>query len=376
MKMLFISQRVNDITSGARVVSETNLQIVQTVFGSDNITLFSISKIKKNKLNSIIHKARGYLDGLTHTHERQIIKYLSQNKFDYVYIDSSYFGKIAYSIRRSFPDVKIIIFYHDILVHWWKETHDRAFLSYVVNLFFYWNSERKCARNSDISIVMTDRDRRLLISTYGISSDSIRIIPLSIPEVAVSDESGIMNHQFTDDAINLLFVGVDYKPNVDGLRWFIAHVMPKLRDCILSKNDRFNSLMLHIVGKGMENYREEMSARDISVHGLVDNLAVWYQGCDAVVVPLFSGSGMKVKTAEALSWGKPLFSTSEGLTGYNIDGVEGIYRCDDVDSFIESLQRWFLQEKQRKRVDEIHRLFLKNYSREAAVGLFKKVIDS
>lgn len=376
MKILFISQRVNDITSGARVVSEMNLQIVQEVFGSDNVSLFSIQKIRNNKLGSLFQKLSGYLDGLTSAYEREILTCLSLDVFDYVYIDSSYFGKIASLIRKSFPDVRIITFYHDVLVHWWKETHERSFIPYVMNLFFYWNSERKCAKISDINIVMTDRDRKLLISTYRVPEDSIRIIPLSIPQPSFCAEKNSVASLCDEKSIHLLFVGVDYKPNVDGLRWFIARIMLKLRDLQSGKQNEQSSPILHIVGKGMDRYRDEMSAKDIQVHGLVDSLADWYQTCDAVVVPVFSGSGMKVKTAEALSWGKPLFATSEGLTGYMTDGVDGIFRCDDEDSFIDSLQQWFLQEKKQKYIEAIHQLFLKYYSREAAVKLFKKAVET
>ena len=41
----------------------------------------------------------------------------------------------------------------------------------------------------------------------------------------------------------------------------------------------------------------------------VDCLETWYEKADVVISPIFLGSGMKTKTAEALMYGKPILGT-------------------------------------------------------------------
>jgi glycosyltransferase involved in cell wall biosynthesis len=70
----------------------------------------------------------------------------------------------------------------------------------------------------------------------------------------------------------------------------------------------------------------------------VEDLADLYRRADFVVAPIFSGGGMKVKTAEALSYGKTVVGTPEALRGYEVtEGREAFIR-KDADGFVEAIR--------------------------------------
>lgn len=146
--------------------------------------------------------------------------------------------------------------------------------------------------------------------------------------------------------LELLFVGSLFQPNVEGLKWFIDEVMPRL------DKEKYT---LKIIGKNLETKRRELEHENVEVIGTVDNLDEYYFRADAVVIPIFYGDGMKVKTAEAMMYGKMIFATDEALEGYDVDNVEGIYRCNDAEEFVDQLKS-----TKFKRFNETVRSIFKN----------------
>ena len=80
--------------------------------------------------------------------------------------------------------------------------------------------------------------------------------------------------------------------------------------------DNKDDILLTIVGKGFDEV-VGLVGPNIKVHGYVTNLSAFYNQADIVLNPIFSGSGMKTKVAEALYYGKPVLSTQMGLSGYD-----------------------------------------------------------
>ena len=80
-----------------------------------------------------------------------------------------------------------------------------------------------------------------------------------------------------------------------------------------------------------------LETSNVKVIGTVDNLDELYIKAEAVVIPIFSGGGMKVKTAEAMMYGKKIYGTEEALTGYDIQNMDYIIECNTAEQFIENI---------------------------------------
>lgn len=70
-------------------------------------------------------------------------------------------------------------------------------------------------------------------------------------------------------------------------------------------------------------------------HGFVPNQAAFYAAVDVAVNPNIGGSGLKIKSVEALSFGRPLFATREGMLG--ICGLEPPYVAPDVEALVAGM---------------------------------------
>lgn len=176
---------------------------------------------------------------------------------------------------------------------------------------------------ADKIILLNKRDEKELKKLYGRKADFF--LPVSFTDT-FDDKKRVMSFR---KQVELLFVGSLFQPNIEGLKWFVQEVMTRL------DKDRF---VLKIVGKNLQLLKHELESDNVQVIGTVDTIETYYYSADAVVVPVFYGDGMKVKTAEAMMYGKMILATDEALEGYDISDVEGIFRCNDASEFINKLE--------------------------------------
>jgi len=127
------------------------------------------------------------------------------------------------------------------------------------------------------------------------------------------------------DMLRLGFVGGGQDPNVDGLRWFLINVLPMLEGLEL--------VVFGDVGKFFTSYDNP----SVKFYGRVESLDDVYSGMDVVINPVRFGGGLKIKTVEALSYGLPLVSTTEGVCGMP-SSSEAIYmEANTVDEWLFSI---------------------------------------
>lgn len=124
---------------------------------------------------------------------------------------------------------------------------------------------------------------------------------------------------------------------------FVGSSNPVNREAMTAFIDQFlasplsREMTLHIAG----GICEDLSTQYPSVvcRGFVDDLDDFYREMDLIINPLLFGTGLKIKTVEALSYGRPIVSTSIGFEGIKSRRPE--HRCADISqmlTMIEGLQ--------------------------------------
>lgn len=128
------------------------------------------------------------------------------------------------------------------------------------------------------------------------------------------------------DPLQVLFVGSGgYQPYQRGLAWFVREVMPRLAP---------SELLLDIVGSPP---RDRLVAPQVSYRGIVPDVAPWYAQAHVVIVPVFEGSGTRLKMVEAAAFGRPMISTPLGAQGLPLV-ADRHYACrSDAAGFVEAL---------------------------------------
>jgi glycosyltransferase involved in cell wall biosynthesis len=136
-----------------------------------------------------------------------------------------------------------------------------------------------------------------------------------------------------DEPFRILFVGAGtYHPYARGLSWFVKEVQPLVRQAVPALFDIVGVPPRHPVGGPGVRYV-----------GQVEELRPWYEGTHAVVVPVFEGSGTRLKVIEAAAWGRPIVSTTLGAEGLPVRGGVDYLAADDPRTFADaliSIARW------------------------------------
>lgn len=125
-----------------------------------------------------------------------------------------------------------------------------------------------------------------------------------------------------------------YPPNIEGIKWFASEVFPLVRRALPSTN-------FQIVGSRPPESITRLATPEsgIVVTGYVSDLTNLLDQSGVLVVPLRSGSGMRVKILEAWARGIPVVSTTIGVEGIDIRVGEHALVADDAKEFADAVIR-------------------------------------
>jgi len=120
------------------------------------------------------------------------------------------------------------------------------------------------------------------------------------------------------DPLTLTFLGsLDWRPNLAALEWFLGDVWPRVRRSVPLAR-------LQVAGSGAPpDLTDRLRTEGVRFLGRVPDARAFLASGAAMVVPLLSGGGMRVKILEAMALGVPVVSTPLGATGIGAaDGTE------------------------------------------------------
>lgn len=319
-KLLLVTNSLLPCPDGGReLLCKLNYEVLRGMFGP-YFFLLELNKKPVSGLNGFINAFRGHIDGLDAKVISQVLAKIQADKIDSLFIDGSNLGVLAKLARKKFPDLEIITFFHNVetLFFWDSLKQARSPRAAVVLLVNYL-AERKAVSYSSRLICLSERDSGKLRSLFGKPASDISAM-------AVKDT--FTGAGFTDPEINhgsyALFVGGVFFANLSGILWYAEHVAPKIRIKTL------------VVGRGFERYKQEIERwGNIEVIGGVASVEPWYANSEFVVAPIFGGSGMKTKVAEALMFGKKIVGTPEAFSGYESVSKSCGFVCETAEQFID-----------------------------------------
>ena len=265
----------------------------------------------------------GHIDGLDDAVIDSAVRTIRDKEVHKVLIDGSNLGTLAAAIKSRCPGVEVSTFFHNCEARffWGALSQYRTPRSLGV-LFANYLAERCAVRYSDKLICLSERDSSLLRRLYG--RGATHILPMAMRDQL---PAGYLANDTWDGEPYALFVGDSFYANQAGIAWFAKNVAPHV------------AIKTYVVGKGFESYKAQFERHgNIVVIGAVDSLAPWYHGARFVVAPIFDGSGMKTKVAEALIYGKKIIGTPEAFSGYEKIAQEAGWVCAAKQEFIVAVK--------------------------------------
>lgn len=185
--------------------------------------------------------------------------------------------------------------------------------------------EAQAGRRAVSSMVVNEREREALMRIAP--EADVRVVGLGV------DLSNLRPNTAPTEEARVVFCGVmNYKPNVEGVRWFVRRVWP----LILAQRPEARFI---VVGSSpTESIRKLASEINrIEVTGTVDDVRDYLWGAAVSVAPLWTARGLQNKVLEALAAGLPTVITPEVLKGLPDEVHAGVRVAASSDSFAKEI---------------------------------------
>lgn len=319
MKILYVTKELDQkLSDGGLIVSKQNYEMLETIYGKQNVKLFEINKPTRIKkiLNLIFLQDYGVDKRIFYNFK----KTLKTQNFNLIFFNGSLYGSLVKYANKK--NIKSIVFFHNIEKIYYKDKFKDKNPTIAFFLLKYIETiESKSCHYSNFRIVLNERDKKDLKLNYSI--DSNHIMPIVMKKKSLEQ---LYNHTQKNEKF-CLFVGSDFFANQQGMCWFIDNVVPYI------------DIRLKIVGSiSYFLERKYSNVKNVDFIGYVDNLTEYYINSSFIISPIFLGSGMKTKTVEALSFGKSIIGTNEAFIGINTDIKKIGALCNTAEEFQNAIK--------------------------------------
>lgn len=246
--------------------------------------------------------------------ERKILDVLSTTDFDIVF--SRYIGISKYLLQNAKRiSAKIVVDLDDIEPIKNKREIQRSLSAFSYAYYrallnnYCFSRYHKNLQSVDMCITCSDEDK-----AYVQRKNWCRNV-LSISngiEVAAYSDVAVLSTA-VHSRKRILFCGnLSYKPNIDGLHWFVKCVWP----IILARSD---GARLVVVGRTPDPSIQTLcTGTAIELHANVESVIPHYQACAMTIAPIHVGGGTRIKLIESLAARRPAVSTTIGAEGLDL----------------------------------------------------------
>lgn len=261
--------------------------------------------------------------------EKKITEILSENKFDIIQLEGLYVAPYIKAIR-SCSDAKIVLRAHNVEHLIWKRLASGCnnFLKKMYLKLLAARLKRfelKTMKMVDGIAAITPVDMQTFID-LGCSCPVISI-PVGI------DTSGIITEISRRAYPGFFHLGsMDWMPNQEGIRWFIEKAWNEFH----KNNPQY---IFTLAGRNMPGWLDEKRYPGVHVIGEVEDAYHFMQSNSVMIVPLLSGSGIRVKILEGMACGNTVITSSVGAEGISCTHGKDIYIANTVDEWIHCLTK-------------------------------------
>ena len=200
-------------------------------------------------------------------------------------------------------------------------------------------------RRFDTVIAVSDRDAAVLAKRYGLARVEAIDTGVDLDFFAAAPPSTAPDPG--PDGGTLVFTAtMSWAANVEGIHFLLDEVWPAL----LAARPRIGAV---IIGRNPPaSLAEKIKERGLNVTltGFVDDIRPYVARSHVYVIPLFVGSGTRIKAFEAMAMGRPVVSTSLGIEGLDVTDGEHFLRADDAAAFSRGILSLLDDAASRQRI--------------------------
>jgi len=331
---------LEDIPSGYR--EKTRIEFIDI-----NLRINKIKAFKNLFSDESYHVQRFISQAFTD----RLTEVLSKEKFDIVQLEMIYMSPYIDTIRAH-SDAKIVLRTHNVEHQIWERMAKKVvFLPkklYIKHL-------ARTLKNYELSVI--DKVDGIAAITYKDAAffRAITATPIIDIPYGVDVQKFIPKYEVNEKPSFYHIGSMNWRPNEEAIKWFMTEIWDKI-------NERIPEARLYLAGRNMPKWIRKLKKKGITVIGEVPDAQEFVKQHDVAVVPLLSGSGIRIKIIESMALGKAVITTIVGAEGIQYTEYEDIIIAENVPKMVEAVCRMYnhpeeaeqMGRKARKLVEELY----------------------
>lgn len=333
-------------------VDEDTIKQVFSKYATGN-TVYIDNRIKLIGALKNLFKQESYIIErfISKGYEAVLTNMLQKNEYDIVHIDG--LPPAAYiDVVRQYSKAKVSMRAHNVEHVIWQriaemETNPLKKIYVGIQAKRLKEFELAAIRKCDLVMAISKEDEDTIKA--AVPTATTRIVPAGMD---ISQKIENTNY----NPLDLCFIGsFDWMPNLQGIDWFMKEVWADLVR-------QYPSIKFSIAGKQMPAHIHALKSANLNPVGEVPSAKEFILQHGLMVVPIVSGSGIRIKILEGMALGKTIIATPIAAEGLGLTHGENILIAETAAEFAACIDKCRSDEAYCKQIGKnAHRFALDNY---------------
>lgn len=258
---------------------------------------------------------------------KELEKLLLNESFDIIQLEGLYLLPYIPVIRKN---SKALVVYraHNIEHEIWQRSMK---VSQGFRRFYLKNLSRRIQKfelsmlNSyDLLVPITARDESIL-NNMGNKK------PTHVSQTGIDASVMIPNSKKLEHPTLFHLGSMEWAPNQEGLIWFVEKCWPAI-------HEKYPEIKFYVAGRNAPGWlQKRMELPNVVFVGEVADAYDFMNSKSVMIVPLFSGSGMRVKIIEGMALGKSIVTTPIGAEGIDVQHRRHLLIAENETDFVQAV---------------------------------------
>ena len=285
--------------------------------------------------------------------KKKITEILKKETFDIIQLESIFVTPYI-SVIRQLSDAKIVLRAHNVEHKIWgrfmihqKNGLKRWILKHLMNQLK--NYEMSIFPQLDAYMTISRLDFDFFHNEFPEMKGVVIPMGIDMEKYEISEEV-----IYTQNP-KLFHIGsMNWKPNVEGLEWFFNEVWDKI-------HDSFSELTFTLAGRGLPESWKQKEWANVNIVGEVEDAKEFILSQDIMIVPLLSGSGVRIKILEGMALEKVIITTPIGAEGLDVEHGKNILIANTPREFVDMIEKCVNTPEMCKIISENARNYITVY---------------
>lgn len=280
--------------------------------------------------------------------EQKIIDQVEKVAYDVIIIESAFLLSYLPALRHH-TSAKIIVRTHNVEYRIWRQAVKKE--KSIFKRMYYRKLANTMKRFELRYLNLVDGIMCISAQDHDFFKRRAVRVPMTVIPVHMEVENRFeVDYTCTD----FYFIGsMNWKPNIDAVNWIIKRIAPQIYKILPEAK-------IHLAGSNMPKALKELKSKNIIVHGRVPDMNEFMAKHGTLIVPLKSGSGVRIKILEALSVGVPIISTDKGKEGIGIQPKQHYLSANLMEEFLMQMKFAYEHEDRRRSIGEEGKKFIES----------------